>query len=328
VSSPSPSAGPSLPAAVSSLSRLRLPDLLHITDRYADQVLGGGFDHLLPAGGLPTAERWFTRLYADDEIDVWLISWVPGHTTELHDHGGSLGALTVLTGALHEYRWSGESLHRRRLEAGDQAAFPLGWVHDVIGAPALAEPASPQTLSVHAYSPPLTAMSYYEVTDQQRLRRIRTELTEEPEKSVGPDVPAIPAGDAPGGRIDRALERARTRFRRLEAAEVPGAVDRGAVLVDIRPAAQRAEEGEAPGALVIERNVLEWRCDPTSAARLPQAVDDDVEWVILCSQGYTSSLAAAALLDLGLHRATDVVGGYQALVAAGVLPEPGSAYCG
>jgi rhodanese-related sulfurtransferase len=333
MSSPSPSAGPSLPAAVSSLTRLRLPDLLHITDRYADQVLSGRFDHLLPDNGLPTAERWFTRLHADDEVDVWLISWVPGHTTELHDHGGSLGALTVLTGALHEYRWSGDSLHRRRLEAGDQAAFPLGWVHDVIGAPALAGPAAPQTLSVHAYSPPLSVMSYYEVTDQRRLRRTRTELTDEPEKSAAPDPSADSGNETPGtetsgGRIDRALERARTRFRRLEATDVPDSLDRGAVLVDIRPAAQRAVEGEAPGALVIERNVLEWRCDPTSAARLPQAVDDDVEWVILCSQGYTSSLAAAALLDLGLHRATDVVGGYQALVAAGVLPEPGSAYCG
>ncbi len=68
--------------------------------------------------------------------------------------------------------------------------------------------------------------------------------------------------------------------------------------------------------LVIERNVLEWRCDPTSDARLPQAVGDDVEWVVLCSEGYTSSLAAVALQDLGLHRATDVVGGYHALAAA------------
>ena len=70
---------------------------------------------------------------------------------------------------------------------------------------------------------------------------------------------------------------------------------------------------------MIERNVLEWRCDPTSDARLPQAVGDDVEWVVLCSEGYTSSLAAASLLDLGLHRATDVIGGYHALKAEGVL---------
>lgn len=124
-------------------------------------------------------------------------------------------------------------------------------------------------------------------------------------------------------RIDRILAEARARLHRLEAAAVPAALERGAILVDIRPAAQRAAEGEVPAALVIERNVLEWRCDPTSDARLPQATGDDVEWVVLCSQGYTSSLAAAALLDLGLHRATDVIGGYQALVDAGVLAELG-----
>jgi rhodanese-related sulfurtransferase len=120
-------------------------------------------------------------------------------------------------------------------------------------------------------------------------------------------------------RIDAVLEAARARLARIEATDVPAALARGAVLVDIRPAAQRAAEGEVDGALVIERNVLEWRLDPTSDARLPQAADDDVEWVILCSEGYTSSLAAAALLDLGLHHATDVVGGYQALRSTGVL---------
>ncbi len=120
-------------------------------------------------------------------------------------------------------------------------------------------------------------------------------------------------------RIDAMLNAARDRLRRLAADEVPAALRRGAVLVDIRPQAQRGAEGDVPGALLIERNVLEWRCDPTSDARLPHAVGDDVEWVILCSEGYTSSLAAAALQDLGLHRATDVVGGYQALAAAGVL---------
>ncbi len=124
-------------------------------------------------------------------------------------------------------------------------------------------------------------------------------------------------------RIDALLADARARLHRLPAGEVPAALRRGALLVDIRPQAQRAREGEvahlSEQALVIERNVLEWRCDPTSEARLPQAENDDVEWVVLCSEGYTSSLAAAALQDLGLHRATDVVGGYHALVAAGVL---------
>jgi rhodanese-related sulfurtransferase len=120
-------------------------------------------------------------------------------------------------------------------------------------------------------------------------------------------------------RIDRLLDEARSRLTRLPARDVPAALKRGAILVDIRPQAQRAQEGDVAAALVIERNVLEWRCDPTSDARLPQAVDDDVEWVVLCSEGYTSSLAAASLIDLGLHRATDVIGGYHALKAEGVL---------
>jgi rhodanese-related sulfurtransferase len=120
-------------------------------------------------------------------------------------------------------------------------------------------------------------------------------------------------------RIDKVLDDARARLDRLQAKDVPAALQRGAVLVDIRPQAQRDREGHVPAALVIERNVLEWRCDPTSDAKIPEAVGDDVEWVVLCSEGYTSSLAAASLIDLGLHRSTDVVGGYHALKAEGVL---------
>jgi rhodanese-related sulfurtransferase len=120
-------------------------------------------------------------------------------------------------------------------------------------------------------------------------------------------------------RIDAVLESARARLTRIEARDVPAALERGALLVDIRPAAQRALEGDVAAALVIERNVLEWRLDPTSDARLPEAVGDDVEWIVLCSEGYTSSLAAASLVDLGLHRATDVIGGYHALKSDGVL---------
>ncbi len=165
---------PSIPS-VSGPTRLRLPDLLLETDRAAADVLDGRHDHLLPPGGLPADARWFTRLRGDDDLDVWLISWVPGRHTELHDHGGSLGALTVLSGALDEYRWDGDRLRRRRLDAGDQAAFPLGWVHDVVWA--RSQVPTP-TLSVHAYSPPLAAMSYYEVTERATLRRGRVELTE------------------------------------------------------------------------------------------------------------------------------------------------------
>lgn len=122
-------------------------------------------------------------------------------------------------------------------------------------------------------------------------------------------------------RIDALLAAARERLERVPAADVPSAVKRGGILVDIRPQKQRDEEGHVAGALVIERNVLEWRCDPTSDARLPEAVGDHVEWIVLCSQGYTSSLAAASLRDLGLCRATDVIGGYQALEREGALEQ-------
>ena len=161
-------------------TRLRLPDLLNATDQAADHVLSGRYDRLLPTRGLPTDERWFTRLHGDDELDVWLISWVPERSTDLHDHCGSLGALTVVSGALAETRWDGDALRRRRLVAGDQAAFPLGWVHDVTWATRESITAGP-TLSVHASSPPLTAMSFYEVTERNTLRRNRTELTDKPE---------------------------------------------------------------------------------------------------------------------------------------------------
>lgn len=167
---------PSFIPAVSAPTRLRLPDLLNTTDRAADDVLSGRYDRLLR--GLPEDERWYTRLVGNDELDVWLISWVPDKATELHDHGGSLGALTVVSGVLAETRWDGEALRHRRLSAGSQAAFPLGWVHDVVRAPG---PVAGPTLSVHAYSPPLTAMSYYEVTPRNTLRRNRTELTDAPE---------------------------------------------------------------------------------------------------------------------------------------------------
>lgn len=178
-------------AAFSAPTRLRLADLLHATDRSADDVLSGRYDHLMPPGGPPEHDRWFTRLRGDDELDIWLISWVPDRSTELHDHGGSLGALTVVSGSLSETRWDGKALRRRRLSAGDQAGFPLGWVHDVVWAPevfdaptsiagAAASFAAP-TLSVHAYSPPLTAMSFYEVSGRNTLRRKRTELTDTPE---------------------------------------------------------------------------------------------------------------------------------------------------
>ncbi|MET0694605.1 MAG: rhodanese-like domain-containing protein [Propionibacteriaceae bacterium] len=114
--------------------------------------------------------------------------------------------------------------------------------------------------------------------------------------------------------IDQVLEDSRRQLIRLTPDEAYQAWAAGAVLVDIRPAAQRATEGELPGALLVERNVLEWRFDPASDARLPIA-GYDLQVIVLCQEGYTSSLAAAALQDLGVHRATDVIGGYAAWLA-------------
>ena len=111
--------------------------------------------------------------------------------------------------------------------------------------------------------------------------------------------------------IDDVLAHARSRLRRLTPQEAETAYERGAVVVDIRPAAQRETEGSLPIATVVERNVLEWRFDPASDAALPIA-RHDLEVVVLCQEGYTSSLAAASLQDLGIHRATDVIGGYAA----------------
>ncbi len=130
----------------------------------------------------------------------------------------------------------------------------------------------------------------------------------------------VPAGRA----IDDILASARQRLRRVSPAEASEAARDGALLVDIRPHAQRATEGLVPGALHVERNVLEWRFDPRSPARLPEATGYDRQVIIICSQGYASSLAAASLQDLGLRNATDLIGGFQAWAQAGLpVEQPG-----
>jgi rhodanese-related sulfurtransferase len=117
--------------------------------------------------------------------------------------------------------------------------------------------------------------------------------------------------------IDDVLADARARLERLTPREAYDAVRTGAVLIDIRPQLNRESEGELPGALVIERNVLEWRLDPRSDARLDVA-GYDVHVIVVCNEGYTSSLAAVALQELGIHRATDLIGGYRAWRACGL----------
>jgi len=113
--------------------------------------------------------------------------------------------------------------------------------------------------------------------------------------------------------IDEVLAAARATLpHRIAAAELDAALARGALVVDTRPIEQRTADGELDGAVVVDRNVLEWRLDPASADRIPEATGYDIEIIVVCNEGYSSSLAAATLQQLGLHRATDLDGGFQA----------------
>ncbi|MFJ9867966.1 rhodanese-like domain-containing protein [Streptomyces sp. NPDC101165] len=123
--------------------------------------------------------------------------------------------------------------------------------------------------------------------------------------------------------IDDLLERVRAGYQRIEARKAHEAAGRGeALLVDIRYAALRERDGVIPGALVIERNELEWRLDPRGSHRVPEATGHGLRVVVICNEGYASSLAAASLHQLGLHRATDLVGGFQEWRTQGLPVEP------
>jgi rhodanese-related sulfurtransferase len=122
--------------------------------------------------------------------------------------------------------------------------------------------------------------------------------------------------------IDRLLEQARAGLARVRADDLAVEVAAGALVVDTRPLEQRARDGALPGAVVVDRNVLEWRLDPTSPHRITESGDPGRRIVVVCNEGYSSSLAAATLRQLGLSGATDLVGGFQAWVNAGHQPDP------
>ncbi len=124
--------------------------------------------------------------------------------------------------------------------------------------------------------------------------------------------------------VDRLLAQARLGLHRVDPAQAKKVRDEGGLLIDIRPAAQRAEFGEIPGALIIERNNLEWRLDPGGSHRIPEAEDPDRPVVIVCQEGYASSLAAVSLLGVGRTAVTDLDGGFVAWQQAGLPTTPGS----
>lgn len=248
--------------------------------------------------------RWYERLYDGPEYDVWLITWMPGQSTGFHDHGASSGAFLVTAGILEEHRPDGEG---SVISKGDSRAFGPHYTHDVRNV------SKAPSISIHAYSPPLTEMNEYELKGDRLIVRAR----EHRQSEIDDEHRQLQKGKtgAPTGvpSIDDMLAVARARLQRLSPRDAYEAVTKTqAVLLDIRPESQRAIEGYIDGALVVERNVLEWRLDPASHARLPVATSHDLHAIVFCSEGYASSLAAAALQELGLWRATDIVGGVRA----------------
>jgi len=267
---------------------------------------------------LRAERRWYERVYHGSDHDIWVISWLPGQSTGFHDHGASSGAFVVASGILEEHR-PGE--RPRVIHPGKPRAFGPDYTHDVLNvsvAPAI---------SIHAYSPPLNEMNEYELDGSRLVPRERAPGKGETldQESRVPRQKPVDRTDALS--IEQLLSAARARLRRLSPDKAYEAVAKtAAILVDIRPESQRAIEGSIAGALVVERNVLEWRFDPASSARLPVATDHNLQVIVFCSEGYTSSLAAAALKDLGLFRATDVVGGFHAWGAMGLpIVPPGKA---
>jgi rhodanese-related sulfurtransferase len=121
-----------------------------------------------------------------------------------------------------------------------------------------------------------------------------------------------------GMSVDELLELARSRLNRLTASRAERATARGAVIIDIRCACQRQRDGLVPGAIGIERNVLEWRADPRSPWRDPLLVQCRGPLILMCAQGYQSSLAAASLHDLGIAHATDLIDGFEGWREAGL----------
>ncbi|MFC7494400.1 MULTISPECIES: rhodanese-like domain-containing protein [unclassified Nocardioides] len=289
--------------------QLSSAEVRETVERYAHDVRAGRY-----VAEFDSDRRWHVRIHQDADVDVWLISWTTEQGTQLHDHGGSSGAFSVVDGVLDEYVWSGSThdapgmLVRRVRHEQETVVFDAHYVHDVCNR--REQPA----VSVHAYSPPIRLMRYYDSSDGSLLRWAAS-WTDDPEQPA-------PAREAAFASIEEMLAAARGTLDRLTPEQAERAARDGAQLVDIRPEWQRRADGEIPGAIVIERNHLEWRVHHDSDARLSLATQGR-RWVIYCTEGYTSSLAAATLVSLGLD-ATDIIGGIHGWRQAGLPTVPGS----
>jgi Cysteine dioxygenase type I len=148
--------------------------LIEFTRFYADEVASGHYPYI----DYDPEDRWHQRIYRDRRVDVWLISWLPTQGTQLHDHGGSAGSFTVLSGELTEAVVGGGRLRDNVRAAGDSVGFGARYVHDVRNLSAA------PAVSVHAYSPPLATMTFYDLADG-RLERLATLATDDPEPAFG-----------------------------------------------------------------------------------------------------------------------------------------------
>ena len=170
------------PSTTTGGRQLSLAELRAIVDQYADTVRAGGL-----VAEYHTEDRWHVRIHQDDDVDVWLISWTTEQGTELHDHGGSSGAFTVVSGTLTEYVWSGPKqdapgmLVNDQRRVGDTVAFGPHYVHDVRNHQV------PPALSVHAYSPPISLMHYYDASEGNLLHWA-SNWTDDPEGEAPPRV--------------------------------------------------------------------------------------------------------------------------------------------
>ena len=239
------------------------------------------------------------RILATETYDVWLLRWPAGTAVSPHHHGDSDAAFVVSSGALMETRWLDGRREERQLTRGKGATIERGVVHDV--------GAHVEALSVHVYSPPLARMAFF---DDQGENVLLEEQVDPRHDAVVVDVSSTT--EQPGA-LETILEKARERISpRAEPRDLAAAAALGALVVDTRPADLRMRDGELEGAVVIDRNVLEWRLDPYGSHRIPEASDADRPVILVCDEGYASSLAAASLLNLGRRNVTDLKGGYQA----------------
>ncbi|TQJ36320.1 rhodanese-like domain-containing protein [Arthrobacter sp. SLBN-122] len=137
-----------------------------------------------------------------------------------------------------------------------------------------------------------------------------------PDDGVTFDQPTSDPSDSPGTlTINQLLVESRIGLERVHPGDLEREIAEGALVVDTRPVDQRDRDGDLPGAVIVDRNVLEWRLDPSSPHRLPIADDPGRRIIVVCNEGYSSSLAAHTLQRLGLKRATDLIGGFQAWTA-------------